>query len=120
MSALAGFTRLSHSVAVYIPSTYNVDGKATDELVGGFVRFVKRELAQRFGGFTALRAGAVEGGWVAESGDLVEESITIVKAFAAELTEEDIRFVIDMAARIKADMRQEAVSIEIDGELVLV
>lgn len=102
---------LDCKVAIYVPSTTNVNESCDNSKQ---VISVIRELSQMFGGATASDA---VGGWVAESGETVIEHVKIVYSFCTseQLTE---RFddVYAICQRIKKEMSQEAVTLEVNGQ----
>lgn len=110
-----GAIKLPHRVAVYVPSTQDIN-HATDNAEQ--VQRVARELAEMFGGATATTA---RGFWVSDAAGLVAEAVTIVYASCTDRQyHEQVPEVIRIAQRIKEEMQQEAVSIELDGILYLV
>ena len=106
---------LDCKVSIYVPSTVNVNEKVDN---GEQVRRTITELAQMFGGATASKA---VGGWVCESGETVLEDVTIVYSFcdSAQL-HEHFADVYAIAERIKNEMMQEAVTLEINGQVKFV
>lgn len=110
-----GGVQLPHRVAVYVPSTQG-PAETTDNAKQG--QRVARELSEMFGGATATTA---RGFWVSDAAGLVAESVTIVYASCTDKQyHEQVPEVIRIAQRIKEEMQQEAVSIELDGILYLV
>lgn len=106
---------LDSKVSIYVPSTNNVSVEVDNSEA---VRSVIRELSQLFGGATATQA---VGGWVSESGETILERVTIVYSFC---TSEQLRKHFDdvyaIAQRIKEEMTQEAVTLEINGQVKFV
>lgn len=110
-----GGVQLPHRVAVYVPST---QGPAENTDNSEQVQRVARELSEMFGGATATTA---RGFWVSDSAGLVAEAVTIVYASCTDRQyHEQVPEVIRIAQRIKEEMKQEAVSIELDGILYIV
>ena len=105
---------LSERVAVYVPSTFGVADKADSALVQNWIIATHRFLAGQFGGATSQLA---LGSWVADSGLLVTEDVTIVYAYAARLTRADLGAIKTYAISLKQAFRQETVAIEINGSL---
>lgn len=106
---------LDCKVSIYVPSTVNVNEKVDNS------EQVKRtitELANMFGGATASKA---VGGWVCESGETVLEEVTIVYSFcSSEKLQENFAAVYAIAERIKKEMSQEAVTLEVNGQVKFV
>ena len=107
--------RFSHSFRVYIPSTVDVNNSVNNSAaVAGCLSF----LSSRFGGATAIDAS---GAWVSESAGLVLEKVTICYAFCGlRAFLRGRRAVLDYAKKVRDEMKQEAVSVEIDGRLYFV
>ena len=106
---------LDCKVSIYVPSTENVN-KEVDNTEQ--VKNVIRELSVLFGGATASNA---VGGWVSESGEIVIEHVTIVYSFCtSEQLNRHFEDIYAIAQRIKREMSQEAVTIEINGQVKFV
>ena len=111
---LAGACKLDHRIAIYVPGTVDTD-KAADNRQQ--VERVAAEFSRMFGGATATTA---TGFWMSDTAGLVEERTTIVYASCtAEQLEKHLAEVVEIARKIKREMRQEAVSAEIDGVLYI-
>ena len=106
--------RLNKRVALYVPSTVDVDVSVnSSEEVAAAARF----LASIFGGATAT---AATGYWVSEQRGLVAEQTTIVYAYGgAEAVEAALDSIEAYAVALRERMRQEAVSVEIGNELLI-
>lgn len=103
---------LSSKVSIYVPSTVNVN-EATDNTKQ--VREVMAKMSQMFGGATASEA---VGGWMSQSAGLVLERVTIVYAFCKESDlHANIEQIIEICENLKKEMNQEAISLEINGQL---
>lgn len=114
-SVLASAVKLSSRVAVYVPGTNGVDTCADNSAV---VDRVAAALSAMFGGATA---SAASGYWLSDSVGLVKEATTIVYAFADPAALElHLGDVVTIAQEIKRELRQEAVSLELDGSLYLI
>jgi hypothetical protein len=112
---IPGVVRLDSRVAIYVPSTTDTD-HATDNRQQ--VEEVAAKLSAMFGGATATEA---RGYWVSQSAGLVGEAVTIVYSnAAAEDIERHGAEIVAICHKIKREMKQEAVSLEINGELFLV
>lgn len=115
--AFAGVPRMGARVAVYVPGT--VDAATAD--AGAAERMTERaaaRLSELFGGATIQPAA---GAWVSEARGLIREAVNIVYSFAEpETLNRSGPAIRELAEQIKRDMRQEAVSVEINGALYLV
>ena len=106
---------LDSKVSIYVPSTQNVNEEVDNTEQ---VKSVIRELSGLFGGATATQA---VGGWVSESGETILERVTIVYSFCtSEQLREHFDDVYAIAQRIKEEITQEAVTLEINGQVKFV
>lgn len=106
---------LNHALAIFVPSTMDVS-QQTDNTQQ--VQQALAFLGTIFGGATSSNA---EGVWRSEESGLVTEQVTIVRTFvSAKALESHLDTVIDFASGLKRDMKQEAVAISIDNQLILV
>jgi hypothetical protein len=106
---------LNSKVAIYVPSTINVSEECDNTQ---YVKNTIKQLSTWFGGATATPA---IGGWVSAAGEVVVENVSIVYSFCT--TEDLQKYAADIIAlceSIKHDMRQEAVTLEINGQVKFV
>jgi CRP-like cAMP-binding protein len=111
------FRRLSlnHTVALFVPSTMDVDQQTDNR---GQVKAALSFLGNLFGGATSSNA---EGAWRSEESGLVTEEVTIVRTFVSkQALDSHLDDVIHFATDLKRDMKQEAVAISVDNQLILV
>lgn len=106
---------LDCKVSVYVPSTTDVNVACDNSEQ---VKRVITELSQMFGGATASKA---IGGWVCATGETVLEEVTIVYSFcSSEQLQANFEQVYGICERIKEEMKQEAVTLEINGQVKFV
>lgn len=106
---------LDSKVAIYVPSTLNVN-EETDNTAQ--VMNIIRKLSTLFGGATASDA---VGGWVAEDGQTVIEKVKIVYSFCtSDQLKEHISTIIAICEELKTEMSQEAITLEINGQVKFV
>lgn len=106
---------LDSKVAIYVPSTLNVN-ETTDNTAQ--VMNIIRKLSTLFGGATASDA---VGGWVSESGETVIEKVKIVYSFCtSDQLKEHISTIIAICEELKTEMSQEAITLEINGQVKFV
>lgn len=107
--------KLSSKITVYVPATNGVN-QETDN-----AEQVKRTaslLADCFGGSTST---AALGYWLSPAVGLVSEATTIVFAYAADKDlQAHIGKVVDHCEALKAEMGQEAIALEINGEMYFI
>lgn len=107
--------KLSSKITVYVPATNGVD-KATDNTAQ--VEKTASLLAGLFGGSTST---AALGYWLSPVAGLVAEATTVVFAYAAEKDlKEHIGEVVELCEELKKDMGQEAIALEINGEMYFI
>lgn len=108
-------SRFNHSFRIYVPSTVDVSRPVDNSAaVAGCLSF----LSGLFGGATAIDAA---GAWISDSAGLVREKITICYAFTTlRGFLRGRRAVLDYAKNLRDEMKQDAVSVEIDGRLYFV
>lgn len=107
-------TALKDRIAIYVPSTVEVDKEVSNEKM---VNSIMKAFSKMFGGCTAEE---VKGGWVTEQNNLVIEKVTKIYSNTIELNDSHIDAVIKIANIIKDEMKQEAVAIEINSKLYLI
>lgn len=106
---------LNSKVAIYVPSTINVNDECNNTQ---YVKSTIKQLSTWFGGATATPA---IGGWVSAAGEVVVENVSIVYSFCTtEKLQEYAADIIDLCKTIKHEMRQEAVTLEINGQVKFV
>jgi len=101
---------MNHYYRLTVPTTiYDVPAQA--DIVDAVRMEVKTAFAAAFGGYTETVGN---GGYLADSGELIEE---IVYAIEASYEEADDQLVWSLAGRIKTALSQEAVIIRKDHEV---
>lgn len=107
--------KLSSHIRVFVPSTVNVN-EAIDNT--SFVNDVQISLVQFFGGATIYNAF---GAWQGLNIQIVSERITIIESYTTtDKLNEKIDSVIDICEKLKNDMKQESIALEINGELYFI
>lgn len=103
---------LDCKVAIYVPSTVDVDKEVNNEQQ--VLQIIKR-LSLLFGCATASDA---VGGWVANDGQTVIEKIKIVYSYCtSEQLKENIDTILEICENLKKEMLQEAITLEINGQV---
>lgn len=115
MRQLKNCIKLSCQVRVYIPSTINVkESFDSSEWKNKTLTF----LSNSFGGATASSA---LGAWISNQGELIKEDVTLVFAYATQdQLESKIDDVYNFCLSMKLALRQEAIALEVNGELYLI
>ena len=109
-AALADLSPLSARVTVYVPATVGTADAADNARE---VDAVASTLSAWFGGAT-IQPGS--GCWMSDACGLVKEATTTVYAACTpEQLAAHIREILDLCRRLKAEMKQEAISLEISG-----
>jgi hypothetical protein len=106
---------LTHSIAIFVPSTVDTDEPLDNtENVRQAIAF----FGDRFGGAVSNEA---DGAWKSADKGLVTERVTIVRAFVSkQALTRHLDDVMGFAQTLKREMRQEAVALDVDNQLVLV
>lgn len=106
---------LNHKITVYIPSTNGVNTEADNTK---HVEATAKLLSNFFGGATSTQA---VGYWMSDEAGLVKEHPVLVYAYAKE---EDfiknIDLIIDYCVQLKNELKQEAISLEVDNQLYFI
>lgn len=103
---------LDCKVAIYVPSTINVTESTNNEAQ---VLNIIKELSLLFGGATASDA---IGGWVANDGNTVIEKVKIVYSYCTtEQLKANIDTILQICETLKKEMLQEAITLEINGQV---
>ena len=112
---LKNLFKLSSRVTVYIPSTADVNKEAD---TSAYVDNCASLLSELFGGATSTPA---LGYWMSQSAGLVKEKSTMVFAFCADSDlQNNIEKVIDFCEKVKTELKQDAVALEINGEMYFI
>ena len=111
-------TRLQHRVAVYVPSTVDIDKTANTEK---WVDMAASGLVNLYGGATVTEG---VGYWFSdEKQAMIREQVKIVYAYSDDLQGMDgekINQVLSFCEHMKEALKQEAISLEIDNELYFI
>lgn len=106
---------LNHTLALFVPSTMDVSQHMDNSTQ---VQSTLSFLGNLFGGATSSNA---EGAWRSEESGLVTEQVTIVRTFISKKAlDTHLDDVLNFAAELKRNMKQEAVAISVDHQLILV
>lgn len=107
-------TTLKNKVEIYVPSTYN-GNKPARIMQAIKVKKIAKALAAMFGGATATRA---EGYYISDTKGLIKEKQMIVFACCDDAGliqyKEQVK---DLAKGLRDEMKQEAITITINGEM---
>jgi len=75
-------------------------------------------LAETFGGATTSKALGV---WVTSSGQLVKENVDVCFSFASQdQLDKNIETIYGYCLKMKIELKQEAIALEVNGELYLI
>ena len=115
LKQLKGLIPLNHNVKIYVPSTVNVNKASNNEQQ---VNNLMAVFSQLFGGATTFEA---KGAWDSATAGLVVESITIVESYCSEeQLKKGIDTLIIEAKKLRKELKQEAISLEIDNKLYFI
>ena len=114
-SKLQNLIPLNHKITIYIPST---KGTATEADNSAYIEAAAKLLSNCFGGATSTQA---VGYWVSDAEGLVKEHPVLVYAYAQEADFiKRIDEIIDFCYKMKQELQQEMVSLEVDNKLYLI
>lgn len=114
-SRLSRYTCLRSRVAVYVPGTCGVDAAADNSAT------VERAAALLSGLFGGATAQSVRGYWLSDAAGLVAEDTTVVYAYAdSAALDAAIDQVIDFCELIRAELRQEAIGLEVNNQMYFI
>jgi hypothetical protein len=112
---LKNLIELSSSVKIYVPSTADVNQVCDNTDI---VDMVLSEMSAMFGGATKFDA---LGCWSSPACGLVKERIMICCSYCTEAQlSANIDSVVEICERVKSEMGQEAVSLEINNKLYFI
>ncbi len=112
---LKNIIKLSSKIAIFVPSTIDIDKKADTSMI---VDNTLKLLASLYGGSTCSNS---IGTWVSTSGELVKERIKYVYAYCTtEQLDASVDQVIDYCENLKKELGQEAIALEINNELYFI
>ncbi|MGI6225707.1 MAG: hypothetical protein ACOYJ1_05555 [Peptococcales bacterium] len=107
--------KLSSKITLYVPATTNTD-QAIDN--SQYVDRAAKFFSECFGGSTSTPA---LGYWMSPVAGLVKEETTIVFAYCADKDlQANIDQVVDLCESLKKEMAQEAIALEINGEMYFI
>lgn len=110
-----GYTKLSHRVAIVVPSTININQTIDNT---EYINKVASLFSNWFGGATATDN---KGFWMSDTEGLVKENSTFVYANCTEIDMNNrVVEIFDLAESIKAELHQDSVAVEFDGMLILI
>ena len=108
---------LRERVAVYVPSTIDAVNDGSD-ISARMVERVAAALSEMFGGATITEG---RGAWMSAEHGLIIEQVTIIYSYCNnDALEQNAARLHELAEQIRDEMRQEAVSVEINDELYFV
>ncbi len=112
---LANCIKLSSKVTVYVPATVGVD-QAVDN-----TEYVKRTAAALSGWFGGATSTPALGYWLSPAAGLVAENTTVVFAYTSDA---DLAAhcdeLVGLCDDLKREMGQEAVALEINGDMYFI
>ena len=112
---LKNMFKLSSKVTIYVPATINVNEQIDNTK---YVDRIASLLSQCFGGSTSTPA---LGYWLSDSQGLIKEKTTMVFAYCKDQDlEEKIDIIITECENLKTELNQEAIAMEINGEMYFI
>lgn len=107
--------KLSSKLTVYIPATVNAN-EAIDN--GAYVDECASLLSECFGGATSTPA---LGYWMSTAHGLIKEQTTMVFAYCGDdALKAHIGTIIDYCEKLKEELKQESIALELNGEMYFI
>lgn len=107
--------KLSSKVTVIVPATININEEIDNT---PYVDRTASLLSECFGGATATQT---LGYWTSPTAGLVKEKSTTVFAYCSEKDlQANVDRVIDLCAELKSELKQDAIAMEINGEMYFI
>nr|DAV83531.1 MAG TPA: Protein of unknown function (DUF3574) [Caudoviricetes sp.] len=114
-SKLQNLFKLSSKVTVIVPATININEEIDNTI---YVDRVASLMSDLFGGATAT---TTLGYWKSPTAGLVKEKSTTVFAYCSENDlQNGIDKVIDLCTELKEELKQDAIALEINGEMYFI
>lgn len=107
--------KLANEVAIFVPSTIGA-AEASQEMVSRIVDRALVELSSVNGGATVTNG---TGAWIASDGTLIKETVTIVSSNCGEVTLQTLRTLAKLRRFVRESMKQEAVTVRVNGTLYI-
>ncbi|MCV6589089.1 MAG: cache domain-containing protein [Marinobacterium sp.] len=105
----------THQVAIFIPTTINVD---TVVDTSAYVEKTMALLGEKFGGATCSQANGV---WNSSKGELVNEVVNVVVSYTTEdALSQYINDIIEFVREVKTELSQDAMALEVNKKLILI
>lgn len=114
MEMLKNAIKLGEKLEVIIPGTTSAD-KVAD--TSKYVNDSLSLLSELFGGATAVKA---QGAYVSDSIGLIKEDVTKVYAYAEKIDSDSLSKVLEFVDKMKTELEQECIGLEINGSFYLV
>ena len=114
MKTLSNLICLESNIKVYLPGTINVDQEIDNTR---YVDIALNLFSGLFGGSTKYEA---IGTWIGVKG-LIKERINVIESYCTEKQLKDnINEVIEFCEKLKYELNQEAISLEVNNKLYLI
>ena len=115
MELLKKYVKLSSRVALYVPGTFDINKISNN---AAWVSTVSKSFSQMFGGATVTAAA---GYWEDIQAGMISENVTIVYAYTdTETLKTEIHKVLQLAKTMKDELKQTAISLEVNGSLYFI
>lgn len=112
---LKNMFKLSSKITVYVPATINVNEEINNEK---HVDQIASLLSKCFGGSTSTPA---LGYWLSNTQGLVKEKTTMIFSYCKDQDlQEKIDVIITECENLKTELNQEAIAMEINGEMYFI
>jgi len=112
---LKNMFKLSSKITVYVPSTININQSINNT---EHVDKIASLLSSCFGGATSTIA---LGYWESATDGLIKEKTTVIFAYCSDTDlQKHIESVVEACEELKKDLNQEAIALEINGDMYFI
>ena len=112
---LKNMFKLSSKITVYIPSTMDINTSCD---TSKYIDNCAKLLSECFGGATSCQA---LGYWTSPSAGLVKEQSTMIFAYCSDVDlQQKLDDVLTFCLQMKSELKQDAIAVEINGEMYFV
>jgi len=107
--------KLSSRITLYVPATININEEIDNTK---YVDSAAKLFSECFGGSTSTPA---LGYWMSNTQGLVKEKTTIVFAYCSDSDlQKNIDKIVEHCEYLKSEMKQDAIALEINGEMYFI
>lgn len=107
-NVLSHYMVMNHRATVYIPVTDGLENKEHDAL---------HFMSSLFGGASSE---SVKGSYLSKNGEMMYDDVKKVYSYSSGFASEDIDLFLNFARKLRKDLKQESIGIEVDNNFYLI